>query len=118
MNETRRSPAYWAAFNPVEVAQRASRNVVKAALIDAKHDLLVLQRQLDTLKGASGEAQEVATLNPADRLPPVACPLMIEVDGNLVKAERTEFVQHRGQDMVYRLADGSTLLGRFRWTYP
>lgn len=58
------------------------------------------------------------SLNPADRLPPVACPLMIEVDGNLVKAERTEFVQHRGQDMVYRLADGSTLLGRFRWTYP
>lgn len=65
-----------------------------------------------------GRADEATTLNGADQLPPVACPLMIEVDGNLVKAERTEFVQHRGQDMVYRLADGSTLLGRFRWTYP
>lgn len=118
MHETRRSPASWAAFNPVEVAQRASRNVVKAALIDAKHDLLALQRQLDTLQGVANRTEDVTTLNGADQLPPVACPLLIEVDGALVKAERTEFVQHRGQDMVYRLADGSTLLGRFRWTYP
>lgn len=66
------------------------------------------------------EAKDEPTiqLNPADQLPPVACPLLIDVEGSLVKAERTEFVQHRGQDMVYRLVDGSTLLGRFQWTYP
>lgn len=58
-------------------------------------------------------------LNPAEQLPPVDCPLLIEVEpGRLVQAARTRFVESRDREMEYRLADGTTLVGRFRWTYP
>lgn len=57
-------------------------------------------------------------LNPAGDLPPVHCPLIIEVDGELIRAERTGFVEQRDRQMEYELADGSRVLGRYRWTYP
>lgn len=57
-------------------------------------------------------------LNPADQLPPVACPLLIEVCGELVRAERTGIIANRADEMGYRLADGSFIQGRFPWTYP
>ena len=58
-------------------------------------------------------------LNPAELLPPVDCPLLIEVEpGRLVQAARTGFVESRDREMEYRLADGSMIVGRYRWTYP
>ncbi len=57
-------------------------------------------------------------LNPADQLPPVGCPLMIEVDGELVRAERTAFIASRERAMVYQLEDGQQIEGRHPWTYP
>lgn len=57
-------------------------------------------------------------LNRAERLPPVDCPLLIDVGGTLVLAERTCHVSDRNNNMTYRLSDGSTLIGRFNWTYP
>ena len=58
-------------------------------------------------------------LNAADVLPPVDCPLLIEVaPGRLVKAERTGHVASRGNEMEYRVSDGNVIMGRLRWTYP
>lgn len=57
-------------------------------------------------------------LNPADHLAPVNCPLVIEVDGELVRAERTGFVEQRDRQMEYQLLSGERIVGRYRWTYP
>jgi len=57
-------------------------------------------------------------LNPASELPPVNCPLIIEVDGELVRAERTGFVEQRDRQMEYQLQSGEKIVGRYRWTYP
>lgn len=51
-------------------------------------------------------------------LPPVDCPLLIEVDGVLLRAERPRFIEDKANDMIYTLTTGETLTGRFRWTYP
>lgn len=66
-----------------------------------------IERQLDWLH-----------LNPANQLPPVDCPLLIEVDGKLERVVRPSFVERRGQDLTYQTADGRALVGQFRWTYP
>lgn len=57
-------------------------------------------------------------LNPADHLPPVACPIVIEVDGELLRAERTGFIEQRDSSMEYGLQSGEKILGRYKWTYP
>ena len=62
--------------------------------------------------------EEPAHLNRPDHLPPVGCPLLIEVGGALVKAHRTGFIADRDRQMEYQLADGTTITGRYRWTYP
>lgn len=119
-------------FAHLTVAFRSADTAAKKAMLELaehihKHSTLpldkmltVLQRVNDTETQTPDTLQQAAMsrLNPADQLPPVACPLVIEVDGQLIRAERTEFVQHRGHDMNYRLADGSVLRGRFAWTYP
>ena len=57
--------------------------------------------------------------NSETTLPPVDCPLLIEVaTGLLVPALRPAFVEHRGNDLTYRLSDGTEIIGQFRWTYP
>lgn len=58
-------------------------------------------------------------LNAATVLPPVDCPLLIELaPGKLVRAERTGHVESRSHDMQYRVSDGNVISGKFRWTYP
>lgn len=58
-------------------------------------------------------------MNRPERLPPVDCPLLIELpDGSRVRAERTRHVAARGLGMEYRLSDGSLIIGAFPWTYP
>jgi hypothetical protein len=57
-------------------------------------------------------------LNAAEHLPPVRCPIVIEVDGKLLKAERTSFVEQRGRQMEYQLESGEKMIGRYRWTFP
>lgn len=58
-------------------------------------------------------------LNPASSLPPVDCPLVIELpSGLLVRAIRTEFVKQKDDLLTYTLADGTTVIGRYRWSYP
>lgn len=63
--------------------------------------------------------QQYDHLNSASSLPPVACPIVIELPGQgLKRAERTGFVTHKDNQMEYAPADGSKIIGRFRWTYP
>lgn len=45
-----RTLSEWGAFNPTVVAQRHSRNVIKAALVDAKHDIAVLAARVEELE--------------------------------------------------------------------
>lgn len=51
-------------------------------------------------------------------LPPVNCPLMIEVGSVLIPARRTGFIPRKSDDMEYLLDNGERITGRFRWTYP
>lgn len=66
-------------------------------------------------------------LNHPNHLPPVLCPLLIEVDGQLLLAERTSHNEKRDRAMEYRLLEridghliptGETVVGRHHWTYP
>lgn len=57
-------------------------------------------------------------LNSSGNLPPVDCPLLIEVGEALVPATRTGFIATKSADMEYRLANGCLIHGRYRWTYP
>lgn len=118
MTKLKRTAAQWGAMNPTTVAQRHSRNVVKATLVEAKHDLLVLHRRVETLLDAVVTTVTPVHLNPAGLLPPVGCPLLIKVAGHLEPAERTGIIADKGSDMEYRLADGLIIHGRFPWTYP
>jgi hypothetical protein len=56
-------------------------------------------------------------LNSASQLPPVDCPLIIEVDGQLVEAMRTKFVESRDRELTFQTKAGE-IVGRFKWTYP
>lgn len=77
-------------------------------LIEADEQITELQAQSSMIH-----------LNPAGDLPPVGCPLLIEVEpGVLVHAERTGFISDRNRDMEYLLASGKVIQGRHRWTYP
>lgn len=63
-------------------------------------------------------------LNHPNHLPPVDCPLLIDVDGDLRLAERTSYIEKRGRQMEYALLDSErqptpeTITGSFAWTYP
>lgn len=58
-------------------------------------------------------------LNRPEHLPPVDCPLVIELEpGRLVPAVRTSFIASKDRQMEYRLADGTVVTGRYAWTYP
>ncbi|KAE8546126.1 hypothetical protein [Marinobacter nauticus] len=65
------------------------------------------------------EGQEV-WLNSSSLLPPVDCPLMVEVEGVncLVAARRTRFISKKTDNMEYQIFTGQTIHGRLRWTYP
>jgi len=58
-------------------------------------------------------------LNPPEMLPPVGCPLLIQVEeARVVRASRTSYIADKSRQMEYLLESGETLLGRFWWTYP
>lgn len=83
--------------------------------------ILLLNRviEADELIAQLQAGQSPVHLNPAGDLPPVNCPLLIELEpGVLVHAERTGFISDRNRDMEYLLASGKVIHGRFAWTYP
>ncbi len=67
---------------------------------------------------AAPVAQPEVHLNSADKLPPVGCPLLIELPSGLTRAERTGIIADKANSMEYRTADGRMVYGRFPWTYP
>ncbi len=80
--------------------------------------IYVLASDFDALRAQLAERDGIH-LNPPGNLPPVGCPLLIKLDdGQLVEAHRTGFIEHRSRAMDYSLADGTTITGRFAWTYP
>ena len=50
--------------------------------------------------------------------PPVDCPLLIEVEGKLVRAHRECWEVSKDSEMEFILPNGDKLVGRYRWTYP
>lgn len=65
-----------------------------------------------------GMAAKPEHLNAPELLPPVECPLVIDIGGEYRTAERTGHISDRDSDMNYRLHDGLVISGRFAWTYP
>lgn len=53
-----------------------------------------------------------------EHLPPVGCPLVICVDGFVLRAERISHLQSRSGQMDYRLDTGCVITGRHPWSYP
>ena len=66
---------------------------------------------------AAATAAAVKLSHP-NHLPPVGCPLLILFDGELIRAERTSFIEKRDRQLEYRTDDGQVITGRFEWTYP
>jgi len=89
-----------------------------------------LEQALDRGDKLTGENQQLREardlpavapmhLNSADDLPPVDCPLLIEVaPGEVKRAHRTAFIASTERTMTYQTTEGEQLSGRFRWTYP
>ena len=61
---------------------------------------------------------EELTLNSEEVLPPVDCPLLIQINDVLVKAIRPAFVERKGDELVYELPCKTRITGKFKWTYP
>ena len=70
--------------------------------------------------GCCQALNDQAHFNRADwrLLPPVDCPLLIKVDGRVLRASRTSHIQKPDGDMEYVTTTGRVLVGRFDWTYP
>ena len=64
-------------------------------------------------------------LNSPSILPPVDTPLLIEYNGELVRAYRESYIKRKSDVLVYVLnvasgateARGATVEGRFKWAY-
>lgn len=60
--------------------------------------------------------------NKPERLPPVGCPLVInlgqEYGNDTAHAERTSHLHDKAGQMDYRLSTGEIIRGRFDWSYP
>lgn len=61
-------------------------------------------------------------LNSSGTLPPVDCPLLIEVFGQILRARRVAHASNKDDDLDYivELPYGAqeVISGRFAWTYP
>lgn len=111
-----------------------NENRTLRAALHATRDTLVRQRQeIEMLEGRLStaadkqilllnkliDAKEPVHLNAASNLPPVECPLLVEIaPGRLVRAERPSMLASRGDDLTYTLVDGNVIHGKLRWTYP
>ena len=63
-------------------------------------------------------ANESIFLNNSGSLPPVDCPLLIQVGDVLMPAVRTGIIPKKSASMEYRLKNGNLIHSRYRWTYP
>jgi hypothetical protein len=56
--------------------------------------------------------------NRPENLPPVACPLVLNIQGATVRGQRISHLSNRAGKMDYRLESGDIIKGRFPWSYP
>ena len=65
--------------------------------------------------------------NSPDTLPPVECPLLLQLPEVAALAQRTKFVSDKNHNFEYELLEmvsgvfkgtGQTFTGRYPWTYP
>jgi len=71
-----------------------------------------LERQMSKYK------MEELKWMPASMLPPVQCPLLINVNGSIFEAHRETWVVGKDSVLTFVLKNGFKLEGRFPWTYP
>lgn len=55
--------------------------------------------------------------NPKTQLPPVDCPLLIKVNGVLMKAHREQYAISKDSQLEY-VTEHGVIIGRYDWTYP
>ena len=54
-----------------------------------------------------------------ETLPPVGCPLLVYLGwGCVAIGERTGHITNKNAGYEVRFADGSTMIRRWKWTYP
>lgn len=105
---------------------RAALQATRDTLVRQREEIEMLERRLSTaadkqilLLNKLIDTKEAVHLNAASNLPPVECPLLVEIaPGRLVRAERPSMLASRGDDMAYVLTDGNVIHGKLRWTYP
>jgi hypothetical protein len=99
------------AANTLEQSEQRCAMLERRLSTAADKQILLLNKLIDR--------DNAVHLNAATTLPPVECPLLVELaPGRLVHAERTSHVECRGHDLTYLVSDGNVIHGQFRWTYP
>jgi len=56
--------------------------------------------------------------NAPEHLPPVRCPLVLNINGDIAYGERISHLSDRRGLMEYELSTGQIITGRFPWSYP
>lgn len=81
----------------------------------------LLRRLFNSFKAKRSE-RESYWWNAPEVLPPVGCPLVLnlgpEYDWDIAHGERVSHLSDRGGVMDYRLSTGQVVRGRFAWSYP
>jgi hypothetical protein len=96
----------------IEILKRRISYAVDKQLL-LMNKLIAAEDELARLRNGTG-----IHLNPRDQLPPVDCPLLIEVSpGELIRACRPTFAATKSSALVFDTEAGQ-IEGRFRWTYP
>lgn len=97
------------------ISERRTANQTRQENRELRQQIKALRAHVELLR----QELDPVHLNSAGNLPPVACPLLIEIaPGRLVRAERPTAVANRGDDLTYQLTDGNVIHGKLRWTYP
>jgi hypothetical protein len=105
-------------LNRLETA-REKEVLLLDALVEAQDRVGHLEAMLIELADPANELQvDDLFLNPADTLPPVDCPLLIQIKpGVLVRANRPTFAASKSDQLLFD-TEGGQIEGRFPWTYP
>lgn len=53
-------------------------------------------------------------LNSPSVLPPVGCTLLVMLDGVLIRAVRTSYIERKTDNIEYKLEDGTIILDRLK----
>ena len=111
-------------MTPVE--RRAARKIAEQMNILERRLSYATDKQLLLINKLIAAEEEITRLhsgtglhlNPLDHLPPVDCPLLIEVSpGELIRACRPTFAATKRDSLVFDTEAGQ-IEGRFPWTYP